>query len=495
MAFDRSSGSARVNERLSQRAGHAVRWRVAHLIGVNGIFLVRVVVLARILAPDSFGLLAIAMVPIGILLQATEFGMVPALVHAESPQRRQYDVAWSIGLMRGLMASSLVFLLAPWVAEIAREPRAAEITRVLALHPFLFAVSSIRLADLQRRLDFRPLAILPLGEAAANTVVSIGLAPWLGVWALVAGTLAGSLSRLTISYLVAPYVPRLSFELSAARSLVRFGRWVFAAALLTTIGGALLRLIIARRLGAADLGIYYLATRFTFLLVGTVTDVGTSVSFPIYARLQQGRDEAVRVFRAVLRATAAVVVPSFALLAALAPSLVTEVLGDPWAGSSTVLRILALVCILTIFGDVTAPLWQGMGQPWRNTLIDAIQFSILLPGVWWLTGFLGVAGAALAWVPAAAAAQMISAVFLPRVLPRPFAGLAPAGLAIAMASAAGAALAVGIDARLPGLPGVIAATAAGAGVSIAVLWLADRHLELGLERSLIRVFPQLERLR
>jgi hypothetical protein len=82
---------------LSQRAGSAVRWRTAQLVGVNGIFLIRVLVLARILAPDAFGLLAIALVPIGVLLQASETGMLPALVHSEAPERRHYDVAWTIG--------------------------------------------------------------------------------------------------------------------------------------------------------------------------------------------------------------------------------------------------------------------------------------------------------------------------------------------------------------------------------------------------------------
>jgi O-antigen/teichoic acid export membrane protein len=468
---------------------------MAHLFGVNLIFLVRILVLARILVPDAFGLLAIAMVPIGILLQATEFGMVPALVHAENPRRRHYDVAWTIGLLRGLATSSLVFLAAPWVAELAGEPRAAAITRVLALHPLLVATSSMRLADLQRRLDFKPLAILHLGEAVANAVVSIALAPRLGVWALVAGTLAGSLGRLAISYLVAPYLPRILFRRSAALSLIRFGRWVFVAALLTTIGGALLRLIVSRQLGAAELGLYYLATRLTFLLVGTVIDVGTSVSFPIYARLQEDRDEAERVFRAVLSATAALVVPSFALLAALAPSLVANVLGAQWEGSAPVLGVLALVCILSIFGDVTAPIWQGMGQPWRNALIEGIQVAVLLPGVWWLTGEIGVVGAALAWIPAVAVTQAISALFLPRVLPGPFSGLTGVALAVVLASVAGAALALAIDSALPGIRGFFLAALSGGGLCLALIWLADRRLSLGLARSLIRVFPSLERRR
>jgi O-antigen/teichoic acid export membrane protein len=476
---------------LSQRAGHAVRWRIAQLVGVNVIFLIRVLVLAKILAPDAFGLLAIALVPIGVLLQATELGMIPALVHSEAPARRDYDVAWSIGFVRGLLTFALVVLVAPWVAELAGEPRAADITRALALHPLLIAASSIRLADLQRRLEFRPLAILHLGEAIANTVISIALAPHFGAWSLVAGTLAGSLGRLSISYLVAPYAPRFAFERAAARGLIRFGRWIFVAALLSAIGAAVLRLLISRQVGVAELGVYYLATRLTFLLAGTVIDVGTSVSFPIYARLKEDRDEAVRVFRAVWSATTVLIVPAFALLIALAPTLVSDVLGAHWSGTAPVLRVLALVTILSIFGDVSGPLWHGMGQPWRNALIEAVQSAVLLLGVWWLTARIGVIGAALAWIPAVCATQILTATFLPRVLPRPMAGLSRLALAVMTASAAGAALAIWVDGLVQGLVGAIGAGLLGGGLCLVMLWLADRRLELGLERSLATVFPRL----
>jgi len=472
-----------------------VRWRTAHLVGVNVIFLLRIVVLARILQPEAFGLLAIAMVPIGVLLQATEFGMVPALVHTEAPGQRHYDVAWTIGLTRGVMTAAFVLLAAPWVASMAREPRAAEITAVLALHPLLFAASSIRLADLQRRLDFRPLALLHLGEAIANTVVSIALAPSMGVWALVAGTLAGSGGRLAISYFVAPHVPRLVFDSSAARALVRFGRWVFVTALLTTIGGATLQLIISRELGAAEVGVYYLGTRVTFLLMGNVIDVGTSVSFPIYARMQAAREDAARVFRATLTATSALGLPVMGLIAALAPSLVAEVLGAQWAGTESVIRVLAIVSILSLAGDVSQPLWNGMGQPWRTTLIEAVQLVLLISGAWYFTHELGVVGTALAWVPAILVTQLITVAFLPRVLPRPFDGLPGVGAGLLVSAAVGMALAIWIDARVDGLVGLLVASAAGTGVYIGLLSIADRKLGLGLAQSLLKVFPQLQRRR
>ncbi len=480
-----------VTEFLSRRASRAVRWRTAQLIGVNAIFLLRMLVLARILSPDAFGLLAIALVPIGILLQASELGMVPALVQESAPERRHYDVAWTIGLARGALTAAVVFALAPWIAEFAGEPRAASITRVLALHPLLLAISSVRLADLQRALDFRPLAIVHLTEAAANTVVAIALAPHVGVWALVAGMLAGSLGRCAVSYAVAPHLPRLDLHPKAARSLIRFGRWVFAAALLSTIGDALLRLVISRHVGAAELGIYYLGTRLTFLLGGTIVDVGSSVAFPIYARLREERDEAVRVFRAVLGATMALIAPAFGLLIALAPAIVAHVLGEHWQGTESVLRVLAAVCILSLFGDAAAPVWNGIGQPWRNALVESLQAAVLLFGVWWLAPRIGAVGAALAWIPAVLVTQVLTARFLPRVLPGAMEGLGRLAAVVAVSALVGAVAAAGIAALSPGLGGTALGATAGATLAAVLLLLTDRRFGLGLERSLQRLFPNI----
>lgn len=480
---------------LTERAGNAVRWRTAHLVGVNVTYFLRILVLARILEPEAFGLLAIARVPIGVLLQVTEFGMIPALIHAKNPEQRHYDVAWTIGLARGIITAATVLLAAPWIASVAKEPRAVEIIAVLSLHPLLIAASSIRLADLQRRLDFRPLALLHLGEAAANTVISIALAPFLGVWALVAGTLAGSGGRLVLSYIVAPHAPRLTFKASAAGSLIRFGRWVFVTALLTTLGGATLQMIISRQLGAADLGIYYLGTRVTFLLVGGVIDVGSSVSFPIYARMQEAREEASRVFRATLTASSTLVIPVMGIMAALAPSFVAQVLGEQWAGTEPVIVVLAIVSILSLVGDVSLPLWSGMGQPWRTTLIEAAQLALLVGGAWYLTLRLGVVGAAIAWVPAILVTQLISLAFLPRVLPNPFTGLFATGAGLIASTAAAVAIAVWIDVWIGGLAGLIVACLAAAGVYIGLVAVMDRILSLGLAQSLFRVFPQLQRRR
>jgi lipopolysaccharide exporter len=118
-------------------AGNALIWKSIQLVGSKVIFLVRLVVLARLLSPDDFGLMAIAVTAIGFMLSLTDFGMIPALVQGTDENEERYDIAWTIGFTRSLLVSLIVFALAPLIAAMFAEPRSADIIRVIALRPLL----------------------------------------------------------------------------------------------------------------------------------------------------------------------------------------------------------------------------------------------------------------------------------------------------------------------------------------------------------------------
>ena len=113
-------------EPLATRTGRALFWKSVQLVGVKLIFILRLAILARLLQPDAFGLLAIALIPVDLLLNITDLGMVPALVQRQDVDKEHYDTAWSIGLYRALVIAALVLLAAPLIAWLAGEPRTAD---------------------------------------------------------------------------------------------------------------------------------------------------------------------------------------------------------------------------------------------------------------------------------------------------------------------------------------------------------------------------------
>jgi O-antigen/teichoic acid export membrane protein len=181
-----------VTERLAPRAGRALLWQASELVGVKGIFILRLLILASILGPDEFGLFAISVVAVNFLMSLSDPGMLQAIVQRSEAGDTHFDVAWTVGLSRALAICAAVVLAAPLIAEMFAEPRATDLLRLLALRPVIDASASIRLATLLRELRFRSLAALRWAEALTNAFVSIALAGPVGVLALVIGPLIGS---------------------------------------------------------------------------------------------------------------------------------------------------------------------------------------------------------------------------------------------------------------------------------------------------------------
>jgi O-antigen/teichoic acid export membrane protein len=474
-----------------RQAGSALIWRAVELIGEKLIYFLRLLILARLLVPDDFGLLAIAVTAIGIFLSITNLGMIPALVQGQEVEDTQYDVAWTVGITRALTITFVVIVSAPLIASIFAEPRAEAVIRVLALRPLLDSLVSIRVADLNRNLQFKPLAILKIASALVNAMISIILASTFGVWALVAGVLAGALTTMLISYILAPYHPRLSFNVASAMPLIRFGRWIFVNSLIVLIGSSVLRIAISRQLGAAELGVYYLAAQIAFLPAEVASGVVGEVAFPLIARIQADINRVTRAFRTMLVGTTTLLYPVSALIIALAPTFVEQILGPKWQGTEPVIRILSLATMIGLFGEVVVPLLKGLGLPYKITIIELVQSIVVIILVWGFASRYGVVGAALAWLPAVTMSQFISAYFINPLLHKPFAKLVRPMLVIILATVLGAAVALVVGQFIPGLFGFGLAISLALLAIAVILWTAERRFSLGITQDLSRMFPQM----
>ena len=474
----------------ASRTGSALTWKLLQLVGVKLIFLVRVFVLGRLLGPGEFGLFAVSLVALDFLLRITDFGMVPALVQRPGAERRHYDAAWTVGLLRAALVGVAVFAVAPLVADLFKEPRATDLVRVLALRPLLEAGASIGVAELTRQLRFRPLAWIQLSEAVVNTVLSIALVRPLGVWALVAGPLAGALTSLAVSYVVAPHRPRLSIDAAAMLPLLRYGRWIFARALVAPLATTTLQLAISRQLGVAELGLYFLACKVAFLPTEVASGVVGAVAFPLYARIQDNPRQASRAFQLMFTGMLAVLLPTALLLFVLAPALVEHVLGARWQGTVPIIRVLAWVNVVGLVGEAVIPVLNGLGRPSRVTLLVIVEYGLLILVAWGLTGRFGAVGAGLSWLVATGASQILGMYLLRQLLPRAWVGIAPSLSAIVIAALAGAGAAWGMMRIEAGLAGLIASVCVGGLVTFGLLSTLDRRLELNLARTLVDAFPQ-----
>lgn len=469
---------------LTQRAGSALAWRGLQLVGTQLVSFVRTIILARLLLPEHFGVMAVALVTLQTTLTLTDLGMVPALVQAEEPDDRHYDAGWTVGMLRSVLVAGIIFVAAPWVASAFSQPDSVWVIRALALRPVLQASASIKSALLIKTLNFRALASMHLAAVLGEAVVAISLATSLGVWALVAGALAGAAVFSLTSYLLAPHRPRFVMESGAIRPLVRFGRWIFLTGLLGTLASACLQLAISRKLGTASLGLYSLATRLAYLPGLVSSKLVAEVSFPLYARLRAKPIELARAFGVTVQGLAGLLVPAYVLMIALAPQFVDTILGAKWKGTAEIVQILALTGLIGLFGDAVVPLVKGIGRPEKAALLEGVQALVIVSLVWTATDAFGLAGAAAVWIPASVISLVVAVAQMRGLLSGWSHGLGMRVLAVGLCSILSGLLAHALSTRLSGQMGFFVATGVGLLALVGMLWAVDSMFSIGISQDL-----------
>jgi lipopolysaccharide exporter len=472
-------------------AGTAMLWQAFQMGGVKVLYMIRLLILAIMLTPADFGLIAIALSATGFLLNLTNFGLIPAVVQADDMDDSKYDAVWTFDMTRSVIVTALTIIFAPLIAGIFAEPRAVPIIQVLALRPLIESMMSIKVAALNRNLTFRPLAFLKIIEAVFNAIISIGLAKFFGVWAIVFGMIGGALSMVVASYILAPYRPRIFYNWQSVKPLLKFGGWLLITGVIAMAGNFGLRIVISRQLGAEGLGLYFLAAQLAFVPSEVASEVVGTVAFPLFARLQFSLQQAARVFKAILTGLMALLYPISALIIVLSPVLVQDILGAKWNGTVPLIQILALVTMIGLLGDATIPLVKGFGQPYRVTQIELVQSSSLILMIWFFTSRYGTVGAALAWLPAIICVQILCLYFIQDIFQGSLMEARRPLIAIFLATIAGAGISYLAIHALPNIPGLVIASLLAVLVTGSILWFSDHRYSLGLVRNIAIAFPQL----
>jgi O-antigen/teichoic acid export membrane protein len=496
-----------MSENLAEQAGSAIIWKAIQLIGVKGLSIGRLLVLAIILAPEDWGLVAIGAVTTELLVALTDVGINDAIIQRKNVEDRHYDTAFTVGVIRGILITAVVAVLAPSIASLFNEPDATPVIRVLAFRPLVDALASAKVIELTRTLKFRPLTFIKVPAALIETagifvvlilpaflidsLFAIGLAATLGVWALVIGAFAGSVSGVILSYRLAPYRP--SFSLAGFGELFSFGKWVFATRAMRNGGQFGLRAVVSRFLGSEDLGRFYLAQKITVLPNDLVSEVVRGVAFPVLSRVQESRSRTSRVFKATLTAMLSLLVPIYATLFVLAGPLVRQVLPDSYAGLTIVIQLLAIDGIIDLLTDALKPMLRGQGRPRTDFAFTAVRTFLLIGLAIALTDAFGLAGAAWAWLIAEAVISVLAVIIALRVLKRPFEGMARVVAVIFLSAGLGASLGWLIADFLGGVAGLVVGALISLVGGLAVLLALDRLRDFGLIRDFSKAFPQIAR--
>lgn len=370
---------------LTRRVAHGGVW--AFLInGVNqALRLVRTVVLARLLAPDDFGLFGITLLALSALERFTQTGFTAALIQKPDETREDLDTAWVVQILRGLALGAVLLGTAPLVATFFREPGAEALTRALALVVILDGLQNIGVVYYRKDIEFHKEFVFKLAKTLPDLVASVIAAVVLrSAWALVVGLVVGRLVQTVASYVVHPYRPRPRFDRERARELFGFGKFITGHSVvlfLLTEGDDLL---VGKILGAMSLGLYQMAYRLSNI-AARVTHVVSGVTFPAYAKLQDRPERLNRALLRTLTLTAFLTLPAAAGVGALAPEITTVILGEKWMPMVPAAQVMCLFGAMRAIGATFGPAYRALARVDVPLKISLTQLTVLAAIVYPMT--------------------------------------------------------------------------------------------------------------
>lgn len=373
----------------------------------------RNIVLARVIAPDQFGLMAMVLAVLALLEAITEVGVAQAVIQNKRGTTPEFlNVAWWFGIARGLVVAVVALPLAGPVASFYDQPQLAPLLMVAPLSVVFVGLTSPRIYALQREFRFGATLVTIQGAGLIGTLVTIGLGLWLhSVWALLWGTIFEAFARFVLSFVVAPFRPSLRWDVQSRRELSRFTRGMAGLSFLTFLMMQADTIVLGKTVTVEALGLYTMAITLAAFPLSIFSKVVQPLVVPILARLQ---DDPGAMRAMVLRLSRLVWLfglPMVAVLATVAEPLLVLVYGRPeFSRASAAFSLYAVFVVVYMASMVTFSVYLAMGRPElqrRFTLVRAGLVLLLLYPLARQWGGTGAAGALLAAMVGAMAVQLV----------------------------------------------------------------------------------------
>lgn len=461
---------------IRNKIATGVVWMVLAKLAERSLALVSMLILARALVPQDFGIVAMAMSFVALLEMLTAFGFDVALIQKQTKERGHWDTVWTFNVLLGLVIAALMIACAGLVADFFDEPRLVEVMWVLAIGPAVQGLQNVGLVafrtEMQFDREFRFLTTKKLFGFAVTVPLAFILDSY---WALVIGQTFGRIAGTALSYWVHPYRPRLT--LVAARDLFHFSKWMLVLNIIHFLKDRSATWVVGSMTGPAPLGAftvsYELATMPSTQLVAPIN----RAVFPAYARLaQQGVEPLRREYLSVIGMIVLLATPAVLGIAATAPLLVPVMLGPKWMEAVPLLSMLAIFGYTYIVQSNAQAAYLALGRVDIPTKVNGVHALVQLAALIPLTKAYGVNGAAFAYlattivmIPASLGVALkmmqIRVRVFAREVWRPIAAAAMMYFAVRAFIGAGATPTTGFAA----LPALLAALALGACVYIGVV--------------------------
>lgn len=356
---------------------------------------VKNIILVRILAPETFGLMAILMVSVQAVEAFAEVGLKQSLIHNKSGNQPKFlNVTWFLSIARGLSLYAIAFIAAPFVADFYNKPVLLSLLRIGFLVILLNSLISPRVYLLEKELRFKEWVILMQGSAVIGIIVTVVSALIIkNVWALVAGFVIESLLRLLMSFIFYPIRPNLQFDIEHFRNIIKFSRGMFGLPILAMIFYQINIFVVGKVTSVEQLGIYVMIFSLAEVAGTIVSKTISPIFLPVMALMQDNKTNLRKIFNDTIKTITIFVFPFTAMLIVFAQPILHLVYGSTYSQFSIPFGILSAYGMIALFFSLFTQVFFAVGQPHRHRIASFARTALFVLLIYPATKIWGLSGA------------------------------------------------------------------------------------------------------
>lgn len=459
---------------ISRRTVQAMFWAYGSFVASRALTLVSIAVLARMLEPRDFGLVALALVVTVVLETVADVGLSQALVIADRDEvSERANTVFVSSVAIGATLAVVVAAFGPGMAAFFGEPSLSYLMPLLGANFLLRSLGSTHYALAERALDFRSRTSAEVAAGVVRGSAAIALAAaGVGATAIVAGYLAGTAVLSAVLWRLVDWRPRLRAKRGHLRDMARFGAAFSGLDLTAALSNNVDYVFIGRVLGPASLGLYSIGFRLPELLVMNLVLVAGRVLFPAFAAVP--RHALPAAFLVALRCTIMLAVPLAVGLAALAHPLVVAVFGARWEAAAMPMLVLTVYALALTLNIPAGSVLKATGRAHVLLALSLPRLVVLVVSIA-LVVDRGIVAVAACQAGAALLVALLSTLLTQRMLAVSPRQMLPAIWPPLVAAAPMGAIMLGCAQILPPWPALGAGALVGSAAYVAVLWLVARE--------------------
>ena len=366
-------------ESLKNKTKKGLAWSMIERFATQGVQFLFGIILARLLSPDDYGVIAMPLVFLAIAQCIIDSGFSTALIRKPELTEDDLSTAFYFNIGIGILCYAVLFFSSPLIADFYHTPILSSLLKVTALAVLFNPLCAVQQAILTRKIDFKTQAIVSLSGAVVSGIVGLYMAyNGFGVWSLVFQQVGGYVMRTILLWILGKWKPKRKWSWESFHYLWGFGSKMLGSGLLDTIYNNIYPIVIGKYFSAQDLGNYTRAQQFSSLPSSNVTGVLQRVTFPVLSSIQNEDERLAKNYRKILKLSAFLVFPMMLMLSAIANPLVRILLTDKWIGCVILLQI---VCFQMMWYPIHAINLNLLTVKGRSDLFFKLEIFKKIMGV------------------------------------------------------------------------------------------------------------------